>query len=196
MLWPRNVPQMEPNSPCTPVRDCVGKSASVAGHSWLLTTSTSTNTSERGSWGTGCFSNHFRKASIPASQPQDTWRTWPCLSWAFQSMSQQTLPKHCFFYSGFANPRHLFSDFACKRQNFMHPWGSLRNWQPLTKWSILYFSTVFSVLLLQRLQPYFLQKLIFSASRVTRGLGNKVKKNYMNSRINTQHQQMHLPQRT
>lgn len=142
MLWPRNVPQMEPNSPCTP-RLCGEESASVAGHSWLLTTSTSTNTSERGSWGTGCFSNHFRKASIPASQPQDTWRTWPCLSWAFQSMSQQTLPKHCFFYSGFANPRNLFSDFACKRQNFMHPWGFLRNWQPLTKWSILYFSTVF-----------------------------------------------------
>lgn len=35
------------------------------------------------------------KASIPASQ--DTWRTWPCLSWAFQSMSQHTPPKHCCF---------------------------------------------------------------------------------------------------
>lgn len=144
---------------------CVGKGVlqkwrAEWGGAWLGTRGCSppalqTDTSEGGSWGSDCFSNRFGKASIPASQPQDTWRTWPCLSWAFQSMSQQTTPKHWVFYSDFTNPSHLFSDFVSKRQNFMHPWGFLKNWQPLRKWSILYFSTIFSVLLLQRLQPYF-----------------------------------------
>lgn len=52
-----------------------------------------------------------------------------------------------FLFSGFSNPRQLFSDF------------------------------VVVLLLLPRFQPYpsLRQKLICSASRVTRGLGNKVK---------------------
>lgn len=32
-----------------------------------------------------------------------------------------------FLYSSFTNPRHLFSDFAWKRQIFMCPWVFLRN---------------------------------------------------------------------
>lgn len=34
-----------------------------------------TNACEGGSWGTDCFSTYFKQTGIPASQPQDTWRT-------------------------------------------------------------------------------------------------------------------------
>lgn len=83
-----------------------------------------------------------------------------------------------FLCSGFTNPRHLFSYFARKRQNFMcHSfffffWGTDNLWEN----EVFYTFQLFFVLLLRRLQPYFLQKSICSASRVTRELENKVKK--------------------
>lgn len=80
-----------------------------------------------------------------------SFRTHGGLDLAFPELSSQyhsRNPQNTEFYSGSTNPRHLFSDFASKRQNFMHPWGFLRNWQSLRKWTILYFSTIFSVLLL------------------------------------------------
>lgn len=105
-------------------------------------------------------------------------RTHGGLGLAFPEPSRQCPSRQhqniIFLYSGFTNPRHLFSDFARKRQNFMCPWIFLKL-QPLRKWSILYFLT-FIFLLLLRLQPCFPWKLICSASRVTRVLGSKMKK--------------------
>lgn len=79
-----------------------------------------------------------------------------------------------FLYSGFTNPRHLFNDFARKRQNFMCPWIFF---EVTASEKMKYFILPnFYFLLLLRLQPCFPWKLICSASRVTRGLGSKMKK--------------------
>lgn len=129
-----------------------------------------TNTGEGGSRGT-ITSNKPASLLLSHGTHGGLDLAFPELPRWCPSRQQQNI---IFLYSGFTNPRHLFSDFARKRQNFMCLWIFL-NLHPLRKWSILYFPT-FIFLLLLRLQPCFPWKLICSASRVTRGLGSKVKK--------------------
>lgn len=110
-------------------------------------------------------------------------RTHGGLDLAFPEPSRQCPSRQTqnivFLCSGFTNPRHPSSNFARKRQNFMCPWfGFFFFFDELTtseKMKYFILSNFFFLLLL-RLQLYLLQKLICSASRVTRGLGSKVKK--------------------
>lgn len=111
-------------------------------------------------------------------------RTHGGLDLAFPEPSSQRpsrpLQNIVFLCSGFTNPRHLFSYFARKRQDFMCPsFFIFFFFEELTtseKMKYFILSNFFFVLLLLRLQPYFPQRSICSASRVTRELGNKVKK--------------------
>lgn len=69
------------------------------------------DTGEGGSW--DCFSNYFKQTSIPASQPQNTLRTWPRFFWPFQWTSQQTAPKHCFSLFWLLKSQTTLQWFCC-----------------------------------------------------------------------------------